>query len=161
RVFGKGRKDVKDREVKDLVRNLERLLGERRSWSLEVNRALFDVLGPLFKSRRRSPDHERVFWMLASYFLRPGMGHPLDPGRVALLADPLGEGLAFPQHERTWQQLFIAWRRLAPGLGEAHQGRLRDQIDPFLAPPSAKLLKPKGFKPLPLLDALEAASWLR
>ena len=160
RVFGKGRKDVKEREVKDLLRTLERLLGERRAWNLEVNRSLFDVIGPLHKSRRRSPDHERVFWLLASYTLRPGMGHPLDPGRVALLADLLTEGLAFPQHERTWQQLFIAWRRLAPGLSERHQTRLRDQIDPFLAPASAKLPKPKGFRPLSLLDALEAASWL-
>ena len=32
--------------------------------------------------------------------------------------------------------------------------------DPFLAPASAKLPKPKGFRPLSLLDALEAASWL-
>src|SRR5690606_17128102 len=47
RVFGKGRKDVKEREVKDLLRQLERLLGERPTWSLEVNRCLFDVLGPL------------------------------------------------------------------------------------------------------------------
>ncbi len=160
RVFGKGRKDVKEREVKDLLRTLDRLLGERRAWNLEVNRSLFDVIGPLHKARRRSPDHERVFWLLASYTLRPGIGHPLDPGRVALLADLLTEGLAFPQHERIWQQLFIAWRRLAPGLSERHQTRLRDQIDPFLAPASAKLPKPKGFKPLSLLDALEAASWL-
>lgn len=160
RVFGKGRKDVKEREVKDLLRTLERLLGERRSWSLEVNRSLFDVIGPQHKARRRSPDHERVFWLLASYTLRPGMGHPLDPGRVALLADLLAEGLAFPQNERAWQQLFIAWRRLAPGLSERHQTRLRDQIDPFLAPAAAKLSKPKGFKPSSLLDALEAASWL-
>lgn len=160
RVFGKGRKDVKEREVKDLLRNLERLLGERRSWSLETNRNLFDVIGPLHKARRRSPDHERVFWMLASFTLRPGFGQALDPGRVALLADLLPEGLAFPQNERGWQQLFIAWRRLAPGLDEAHQTALRDRIDPFLAPPSAKLSKPKGFKPLSLLDALEAASWL-
>lgn len=160
RVFGKGRKDVKEREVKDLLRQLERLLGERPTWSLEVNRCLFDVLGPLHRSRRRSPDHERVFWLLASYTLRPGIGHPLDPGRVALLAEPLSEGLTFPQNERGWQQLFIAWRRLAPGLQQDVQGRLRDQIDPFLAPASAKLSKPKGFKPLSLLDALEAASWL-
>lgn len=160
RVFGKGRKDVKEREVKDLLRVLERSLGERPTWTLEVNRALFDVIGPLHKSRRRSPDHERVFWLLASYTLRPGIGHPLDPGRVALLAEALGEGLTFPQNERGWQQLFIAWRRLAPGLKEEHQTHLRDQIDPFLAPASAKLTKPKGFKPLSLLDALEAASWL-
>lgn len=160
RVFGKGRKDIKEREVKDLRSTLERLLGERRSWNLELNRSLFDVMGPLHASRRRSADHERVFWMLASYTLRPGMGHPLDPGRVGLLAGALGEGLAFPTSERGWQQLFIAWRRLAPGLDAKQQTLLRDRIDPFLAPASARLKVPKGFKPLSLLDALEAASWL-
>jgi molecular chaperone DnaK (HSP70) len=160
RVFGKGRKDVKEREAKDLLRTLERLLGERREWTLETNRALYDVIGPLHKSRRRSADHERMFFLLASYCLRPGVGHALDPGRVALIASTLAEGLAFPEQERTWQQLFIAWRRLAAGLDEALQTRLRDQIDPFLAPASAKLTKPKSFRPMSLLDALEAASWL-
>jgi hypothetical protein len=160
RVFGKGRKDVKEREVKDLLRVLDRLLGERREWNLETNRSLFDVLGPLHKSRRRTVDHERVYLLLASYCLRPGVGHALDPGRVGLVAPLLGEGLAFPESERNWQQLFIAWRRLAAGLDEKTQTKLRDQIDPFLAPASAKLNKPKSFRPLSLLDGLEAASWL-
>ncbi len=160
RVFGKGRKDVKEREVKDLLRTLEKLLGERRTWTLEQSRALFDVLGPKLKARRRSPDHERVYWMLSSFCLRPGFGHPLDPGRIALVASALEENLAFGQNERTWQQLFIAWRRLAAGLDETRQTRMRDLIDPFLAPASRKLKKPKGFKPQSLLDGLEAASWL-
>jgi hypothetical protein len=57
RVFGKPREDVREREVKDLWRELERLLGERSSWSGELTRALFDVAGPLHKARRRSADH--------------------------------------------------------------------------------------------------------
>ncbi|MEP7051939.1 MAG: Hsp70 family protein, partial [Pseudomonadota bacterium] len=44
RVFGEGRADVKARESKDLPRELERLLGERRQWTLESNRSLFDAL---------------------------------------------------------------------------------------------------------------------
>ena len=54
RVFGKGRSDVKPRETKDLMRELERLLGERRGWTAELNRQLFDVIGPKHKARRRS-----------------------------------------------------------------------------------------------------------
>jgi hypothetical protein len=54
RVFGEGRADVKERESKDLPRELERLLGERRTWTLETNRALFDSLAEGRAARRRS-----------------------------------------------------------------------------------------------------------
>src|SRR5690606_28143615 len=90
RVFGKGRKDVKAREVKDVWRELERLLGPRREWDLSLNRSLFDALMPLAQGRRRAPDHERVFFSLAGYTLRPGLGHALDAGRVRQL-EPLFE----------------------------------------------------------------------
>ncbi|MEY4548834.1 MAG: hypothetical protein RL685_5029, partial [Pseudomonadota bacterium] len=42
RVFGKGRKDVAEREVKDLRGALERVLGPRKSWNLELHRRLAD-----------------------------------------------------------------------------------------------------------------------
>ena len=63
-------------------------------------------------------------------------------------ADALGqeflEGrLAFPDEVRGWQQFFIAWRRLAGGLSEAMQSAFRDAMDPIVAPPEAKLKKPK------------------
>ena len=43
RVFGKAASDVKEREVKDLWRELTRVLGERQTWSGELCRALFDL----------------------------------------------------------------------------------------------------------------------
>jgi molecular chaperone DnaK (HSP70) len=121
RVFGKGRSDVEPRETKDLVRTLERLLGPRRQWTLNTNRALFDVIGPKHQSRRRSPDHERVYWMLAGYTLRPGFGHILDRQRVELLAPVLKSGLNFVDNVRGWQQFLIAWRRILPGMNEQEQ----------------------------------------
>jgi hypothetical protein len=160
RVFGKGRSDVKPRETKDLLRELERLLGERASWSVEVTRALFDVLAPKHRARRRSADHERVYWMLSGYCLRPGFGHPLDPGRIAMVAPLFHEGLAFPQEARGWQQFFIAWRRMAGGLPEAAQVSMRQLLDPFIAPAELKLPKPKSFKPQAADELLELASWL-
>lgn len=159
-VFGKGRKDITAREVKDLWRSLERVLGERPSWTTPVTRALFDALAPKQRARRRSADHERLFWMLAGYCLRPGFGHPLDPTRVELLAPLFAEGLAFSQEARGWQQFFIAWRRVAGGLTEAAQTEIRDRLDPFLAPAEAKLKRPKGFKPQAPDELLETASWL-
>jgi hypothetical protein len=160
RVFGKSRTDVKARETKDLLRELERLLGERRTWTADVNRQLVDWILPHHAARRRSEDHERVFFMLAGYCLRPGMGHPDDARRVAELAPLFRSGLAFAQQARGWQQFFIAFRRIAAGLGEAQQVAIRDVLDPLLAPAEAKLKKPKNFKPLAPEEMLELASFL-
>ena len=160
RVFGKGRLDVAPREVKDLVRELERLLGERASWTTDLSRELFDTLAPEAKGRRRSADHERVFWLLAGYCGRPGFGAPGDEERASRLAPLFAERILFPQEMRSWQQLWIAWRRLAGGLDEAAQVAIRDVLDPLLAPSSARLKKPKGWKLEAEGDLLDLASSL-
>ena len=160
RVFGKPREGVREREVKDLWRELERLLGERAGWSGALTRTLFDAVGPAFKARRRSADHERVFWMLAGFCLRPGWGHPLDPQRIRILYPLFEQGLAFHEETRGWQQFWIAWRRIAGGLDEALQTRIRDRIDPFLAPADEPKKKPKGFRPQALDEMLELAAAL-
>jgi hypothetical protein len=112
-------------------------------------------------ARRRSPDHERVFWSLAGYYLRPGFGDPRDPDRVRVLWPLFDERLAFPAEARGWQQFFIAWRRVAGGLGEPAQTHVRDLFDPYIAPAEAGLKKNKKLTPqapsemLELLSALE------
>jgi hypothetical protein len=159
RAFGKPRPDASGREAKDLLRELERALGERAQWTSETNRALFDALAPLSRGRRRSADHERMFWLLAGWCIRPGFGDALDPGRVAALTPLLDERLAFPGETRGWQAFFIAWRRVAGGLDEAVQTQLRDFVDPHLAPSGAGIKKPK--KPvLAQDDALDMAAFL-
>lgn len=150
RVFGKGRADVTPREVKDLWRELERILGDRSAWTMDVARELFDALSPHVKSRKRSSDHERVFWQIAGYCLRPGFGAPGDEARAALLSPLYAERLTFQDETRNWQQFWIAWRRVAGGLDEAAQLAIRDAVDPFLAPSDKRLKKPKGWK----IDAL-------
>jgi molecular chaperone DnaK (HSP70) len=159
RAFGKPRPDASGREAKDLLRELERVLGERAQWTAETNRALFDALLPDARARRRSADHERIFWLLAGWCVRPGFGDPLDGQRVGALAALFDERLAFPGEARGWQQFWIAWRRAAGGLDEPVQTRIRDFVDPWLAPAEAGLKKPK--KPaLSLDDALDMASSL-
>jgi molecular chaperone DnaK (HSP70) len=159
RAFGRPRPDASGREAKDLLRELERALGERSQWTTETNRGLFDLLLPDARARRRSADHERVFWLLAGWCIRPGFGAPLDPSRVVALAPLFDERLAFPAEARGWQQFWIAWRRAAGGLDEATQTRIRDFVDSWLAPAEAGLKKPK--KPaLSLDDALDMASSL-
>jgi molecular chaperone DnaK (HSP70) len=160
RAFGKPRPDASARDIKDLMRELERILGERGSWTIQVARSLYDALIPFARSRRRSADHERVFWMLAGFCLRPGFGDPLDDGRIVRLTPLLAERLAFPEGPRGWQQFFIAWRRVAGGLDETVQSALRDTFDPFLAPSEAGLKKSKKFKPESLEDLRETLSSL-
>jgi molecular chaperone DnaK (HSP70) len=159
RAFGRPRPAATGREAKDLLRELERALGERAQWTSETSRALFDVLAPLSRGRRRSADHERMFWLLAGWCVRPGFGDALDPGRVAALAPLLDERLAFPGEARGWQAFFIAWRRACGGLDEAAQGQLRDFVDPHLAPAGVGVKRPKKLV-LALDDALDMASSL-
>jgi molecular chaperone DnaK (HSP70) len=157
-AFGKARAEAGTRAAKDLLRSLERVLGERSQWSAETNRALFDVLMPHFGARRRSTDHERVFWLLVGWCVRPGFGDPRDPDRIAAMVALFDDKLAFPTNPRAWQHFFIAWRRAAGGLDEAVQTRIRDYVDPFLGV-SAAARKPKKV-PLSLEDALDMASSL-
>jgi hypothetical protein len=157
RAFGKPRADAGAREAKDLLRELERCLGERAQWTTETNRALFDALVAEARARRRSADHERVFWLLAGWCVRPGFGDPLDARRVATLASLFDERLAFPSEARGWQQFWIAWRRAAGGLDETGQTKIRDSVDLYLAPRGGKRAKKPA---LSLEDALDMASSL-
>jgi molecular chaperone DnaK (HSP70) len=159
-VFGRGRFDVTPRQVKDLLRDLERLLGERASWTTDLSRDLFDTLVTEAKARRRSAEHERVFWLLAGYCGRPGFGAPGDEDRVARIAPLFAERVIFPQETRIWQQFWIAWRRLAGGLDEPAQTAIRDVLDPLLAPAASRLKKPKGWKLEAEGDLLDLASSL-
>jgi molecular chaperone DnaK (HSP70) len=159
RVFGKKSKDATSREVKDTIRDLEKILGERASWPMPVARALFDALAPSRGARRRTPEHERIFWLLAGFCVRPGFGDPLDEGRVAQMVPLFAERLAFPAEARGWQAFWIAWRRMAGGLDAAAQTAIRDAIDPFLFPGDKRFKKPK-FEPLCPEEMLDMAASL-
>jgi hypothetical protein len=148
-----------EKAAKELPDRLESLLGARGGWTGPILRALFDQLAAQPGARKRSRTHERVFFSLAGYTLRPGFGDPGDRARVDLLDRIFPERLAFPDEVRGWQQLFVAYRRIAGGLDEAAQTKLREALDPFVAPPSAGRAKPKKWRPLAdgeLLDLVAA-----
>jgi hypothetical protein len=159
RAFGRSRSDVRGREARDLVRELERIFGERGSWTVDLARALFDVVASGHKARKRSADHERVFWMLAGYTIRPGYGVPGDPERIGILAPLLGEGVAFGDQTRNWQQFWIACRRAAGGLGEAEQTSLADPLGALLSPEAGRK-RPRGFRLEAVPEMIELASAL-
>jgi len=146
RIFGKNQKDIETRHVKDVIRDLESALGARASWTTATARALFDVLIVNRGARRRSPAHERMFWLLAGFCVRPGFGDPNDSSRIRTLFPLFVDKLAFPEKAPEWQAFFIAWRRAAGGLTGEMQTAIRDALDVFVAPPNARLKKAK-FQP--------------
>lgn len=162
KVFGK-KGEASPREVKDVLRDLEKTLGDRLTWTMETCRFVCDRLLLNTGSRRRTPNHERAYWLLLGFCLRPGFGDPGDPSRIER-AWPLFEGrLAFPSEAQGWQQFFIAWRRMAGGLTETMQESIRDAMDPIVAPKDAGLKPPKrvpedGGEALVMLAALERVS---
>lgn len=145
-VYGKGTSS-EAKDAKNVLRELSRLLGEKETWNLDVARTLCDRVLSHKKGRRRSLDHERVFFQLAGFTARPGYGAPGDEERAAQIAPLFNEGLAFPKEARSWQQLFICFRRVAGGLPEKLQLQLRDTLAPLIAPSELKLKRSKTFKP--------------
>lgn len=152
--------DVDEKRARHVVRELERILGERATWTTETARALFDAFIPFARLRKRTLEHERSFWMLAGFCLRPGYGHPLDERRVAKLIPLFQEAVAHAGEARVWQQFFIAWRRVSGGLGESVQTSIRDTVDPFLSTDAEKPKKRKGWKPQALDEMMELAASL-
>ena len=142
--------DSDPREAKNLMRELERILGERAGWPTSVVRPLFDVLRSGIRDRKRTLDHERVFFQLAGFLLRPGFGDPLDEQRVAAIVPLWEQRLAFPDEINGWRAYFIAFRRIAGGLGEGMQLKVRDTLDPFLDAGNRTRKKPKGVRAEPI-----------
>jgi molecular chaperone DnaK (HSP70) len=161
RVFGKASGDVDPREAKNLNRELERILGERSGWPLSLVRMLFDLLISGAQARRRSADHERAFWSLAGFLLRPGFGDPLDAERLKKLEPLYAQGLVFGKEMQNWRAWWVAWRRVAGGLPEETQIAIRDSVDPFLEPSDGRpRKKPKGIRPEPFEELLYLVSSL-
>jgi hypothetical protein len=79
---------------------------------------------------------------------------------VALVGPLFKEGLTFGSEARSWQQFFIAWRRMAGGLDESQQIEISDLVEPFIAPEEAKLKRPKGFKAMARDEIVELVSRL-
>jgi molecular chaperone DnaK (HSP70) len=106
-------------KVRQLWRSLEQVLGPREQWRVPVLREMWTTLHARAGKRRRSADHERVWFQLAGYTLRPGFGYPLDDWRCAQMVDSLfGSGVAFHKEKAAWMEFWIMWRRIAGGLVE-------------------------------------------
>ena len=148
RMFGARSKDVDRKEIKRLRVDLEKLLGPRTEWTTPVLRELSGVLLDGMNRRRRSADHERVWFNLTGFCLRPGFGYPLDDWRIEQLWTIFESGVHFRKESQNWSEWWTLWRRTAGGLNEAAQITLYEQIAAHL--PAGK--HRKSSRPVPGID---------
>jgi len=141
RFYGSRAPDVEAKEIKGLRADLERLLGKRENWDTPLLRELFSVLWAGARRRRRSVDHERLWFSLAGYCLRPGFGYPLDDWRAGQLWSLYEQGVQHIQDVQVWAEWWTLWRRVAGGLDAVAQARLGDQLALDLRPLTGKAAK--------------------
>lgn len=175
-VFGSSKKEANPKAVKTLRVDIEKALGKRDSWEVPVLRALFDQLLEGKKRRRRSAAHERIWFNLAGYGLRPGFGYPIDDWRIEQVWDLYQSGLQFGQETQVWIDWWTFWRRAAGGLNAIQQVSIYEDIAKYLKPAaltSRKLqaeAKKKSYEDmvklaavlehLPVEDKTELTQWL-
>ena len=145
-------------------------LGPREEWPPATLRELWSVLFAAAGRRRRSADHERIFFQLLGYSLRPGFGWPLDEWRCEESATLFSQSIQFHNDKAVWKEFWVLWRRTAGGLSAARHQEIWTYLKPFLAArvppkPVKHLVKPKGPQPegtdemVRLAAALEHLSW--
>src|SRR5262249_33820645 len=115
--------------------------------------------------RRRSADHERVFFQLLGYTLRPGFGYPLDEWRCDQSFALFAPGVQFHREKPNWIEFWVMWRRAAGGLNESAHAELWRYLKPHLErkiplqPPKATG-KAKGVEPEGLDEMVRTAASL-
>jgi hypothetical protein len=153
-------------KVRQLWRSLEQVLGPREQWRVPVLREMWSALHARAGKRRRSAGHERVWFQLAGYTLRPGFGYPLDDWRCVQMVESLfGSGVAFHKEKAVWTEFWIMWRRIAGGLVEERHADmwrfLKPQLERRLTPDQPKRQpKPKGIQPEGLDEMVRLAAAL-
>lgn len=132
RIFGASAQPVDNKDVRRLRGQLEQVLGKREEWDLPLLRALGDVLLQRARRRRRSAEHERLWFNLTGYCLRPGLGDPVDDWRIEQLIQLLPQGLHYGNESQNWSEWWTLWRRAAGGLSTTAQEKLYADVLPWL-----------------------------
>ena len=137
-VYGKSEAALEGKPQKTLRTDLEKILGPRHQWSTPLLRELWGALFAGAKRRRRSADHERVWFNLVGFCLRPGFGYPLDDWRVRQLVPIFDQGVQFAPEAQNWSEWWTLWRRVAGGLDAAMQQKVLSAIEWYLHPPTPR-----------------------
>jgi len=119
-------------KVKQVWRNVEQTLGPREQWRVPVLRELCSALHAGAGRRRRTADHERVWFQLTGYTLRPGFGYPLDEWRAEQTAALFAQGVAAHKEKPVWIEYWIMWRRIAGGMREDRHNEIWNYLKPHL-----------------------------
>jgi len=157
KVFGHKPLPVGPKDVKNLTRTLEKVLGARETWRVPVLRELWSALYAGAGKRRRSEDHERVFFQLLGFSLRPGFGYPLDDWRAEQTWKLFKDLVTHHQEKPVWLEFWVMWRRAAGGLPATAQAELFHYLLPHLEPGHKK---GKGIQPEGLDEMVRTAASL-
>ncbi len=136
-VYGPGRPAVA-LAPRTLRQALEKPLGPRATWSGALARQVADELIAQLGKRRRSESHERVWFNLTGYAMRPGIGMPGDRARMDALWPLYPQGLQHGKETASWHEWWVFWRRIAAGLEESRQMQLLDEVGVVLVPGAAR-----------------------
>ncbi|MFT7185521.1 MAG: molecular chaperone DnaK (HSP70) [Pseudohongiellaceae bacterium] len=175
-VFHKNKKQTDPKAIKTLRIDIEKNLGKREKWDIPLLRALFDQLLDCHKNSKHSSSHERIWFNLAGYSLRPGFGYPADAWRIEQVWKLHQQGLQFDNDTQAWIDWWTFWRRAAGGLNAQQQISLYKDITRFIKPSaltSRKLqieAKQKSYEDmvklvatlehLPIQDKTQVSQWL-
>ncbi len=139
RIYGPKAGDVLLRDARNLRRDMESILGRRELWDMPLLREIFAVLWEGARHRRRSADHERLWFNLAGYCLRPGFGYPLDDWRIQQLWVLRKQGVQYAKDARVWSEWWTLWRRVAGGLDQYAQESLLEDVSQDLLPAAQRV----------------------
>ncbi|OUR86222.1 heat-shock protein Hsp70 [Marinomonas sp. 42_23_T18] len=131
--FSKQGQKQDTKAIKTLKNDIDKLLGTRDSWSLATSRRLVDKLLSLKSGRQKSASHERQWYQLAGFCMRPGYGADHDNERIKQLY-PLSQQAPKHDDSMVWGQYWTLWRRIAAGLGEAEQLILHKKFADYYSP---------------------------
>ena len=148
-AFGTKPAPLSPKELRQLSRSLEDTHGPREDWDLPFLRSHWAWLNEQAPSRRRSADHERAYFQLYGFFLRPGFGDDSDAWRCEQALLLLHEGVKFTSDPAVWNEFWVLFRRISGGLDEAAQLKIWNSLKPHLARraplrPPKHLPRPKG-----------------
>jgi len=125
----------KDSSIKpnQIMELLESQIGRpRRDWGPNILRELFTPLLKIAAQRKLSSEHEARWWNLAGFFLRPGIGYPLDDFRIKELWKIALSDLKNPASPECQIQQWICFRRIAAGLSKGQQSQIASEVLPLI-----------------------------
>ena len=119
--------------IKSLKTDIDKLLGARDDWNLATSRRLVDKLWSLRSGRQKSASHERQWYQLTGFCMRPGYGAANDEERIKQLFSLSNQ---VPNHDDSmvWGQYWTLWRRISAGLSESEQSFLHKKFAEYYSP---------------------------